>query len=144
MKLKVSLLVENIVLFLWYSYMSLISFLILLDDLVYRIFGVNSNLYFLLLYTDSERKKLQLRKMRSKTMEAYFENNLEYIKGATFYFPAIVLVVVSVIYIILNKNKSDKLSKYIKIINIIILISSIILLISNMYYHWWWWDTEVV
>ena len=140
-KLKKSIFIINIVIFIYYTFSSFLSIIIVIDDFFCKLLGINTNFYHIFLYSYEVRKNPYSNEMRfNGLMEKYYWHHWKFIIYYKYFYPvSIVILILSVIGLIINfRTKND--NKYCSLktfILIIIIFITILITISNVYYIGW-------
>ena len=140
-KLKKSIFIINIVTFIYYTFSSFLSIIIVIDDFFCKLLGINTNLYHIFLYSYEVRNNPYSNEMRfNGLMEKYYWHHWKFIIYYKYFYPvSIVILILSVIGFIINfRTKND--NKYCPLktfILILIIFITILITISNVYYIGW-------
>ena len=140
-KLKKSIFIINIVTFIYYTFSSFLSIIIVIDDFFCKLLGINTNFYHIFLYSYEVRKNPYSNNMRfNGLMEKYEQYHWCFVVYYKYFYPiSITILILSVIGLIINfRTKNDNKYCPLKIfILILIIFITILITISNVYYIGW-------
>lgn len=147
-KLKKTTFIINIITFIYYTFSSFLSIIIIIDDFFYKLLGINTNFYHIFLYSYEVRENPYSANMRfNGMMENYYWHHWEFVQYDKHFYPvSIVILILSIIGLIINfHTKDDNRHRSLKIfILILIIIFTILITISNIYYLGWYEWNQVV
>lgn len=147
-KLKKSIFIINIVIFIYYTFSSFLSIIIVIDDFFCKHLGINTNFRSVFLYSYEARKKTYANNMRfNGLMEKYEQYHWCFVVYYKYFYPiSITIFILSIIGLFINsRTKDDNRHRSLKsFILILIIILTTLIMISNIYYlDWDEWYSEI-
>ncbi len=141
-KLKKSIFIINIVIFIYYTFSSFLSIIIVIDDFFCKHLGINTDFRSVFLYSYEARKKPYANNMRlNGLMEKYYDYHWQFIVYHKYFYPVFsAILILSVIGLFINFcTKDDNKHRFFKsLILILIIIITVLITISNIYYLGWY------